>query len=270
MQLLIFGSIATIIVSLVENFRIIINFYKEVFNEGYKLNDNRINEINTFFNRISDGKINNLAYLFVPGYNLYLTSELSKILGENNEEAFNTLYMMGVIEKMTDYEKIEYERKLGFINGVIIDKIVEEKLENTRIVIVKNRFKESNIVYKGKEVIYKTGEMAEKSDEEVLTIVNNANRELVMNTILDKYGNIDNFCEAVKNDYEGVILHIAKNVVENKEYEYRYPTEEKMNILEKQEKEITDKIGSFKIEIDLSDQEEFKGERVKVLRKDRK
>lgn len=268
MQLIIISSIATIIVSTVQILKASKQFIKKIFDEGYKFNFKRTVEINNILNRVEDDEESNLLTIFIPYYNLFYAAEFTRILENRSDEIIRTVVSMGVIEKMNDYEEIEYNRNPKFSTGMLIEEIVEEKLLASKKILVKDGLKESELIYRGKEVIYATRYLKDKSNEELLKILNDANRQLAIDVITKEYESIDNFCEALKKDSSDVILKLAIKMTEIEEYNYSILDEENMKKLEENENKIVNVLGPSKVVIDLSNTEE-KNE-VLILKKKRK
>lgn len=275
MQLLIISAISTIIVSIAQIVKVSKEFIKYIYDQGYKIDSKRLKSVNQYINNINNNT-SKLYMIFVPYYNLLYTVEFTNTLENRQTEVLNAMFSMGVIDKMNDYEEIEYSKNPKFSTGLLIEETVKNNLIGTRKINIKDGFKEGELIYKGKEIIYATRFLKEKSNEELLEILNNANRELIMNIITEKYGSVDYFCDMIKENAEKEIVSIANEVVKTNEYNYTLKAKEQLKELEEKEQIIVNKLGKFKIEIDMSENIEEKDlnnelkERIKVLKKERK
>lgn len=169
---------------------------------------------------------------------------------------------------MNDYELIEYSKKPNLYTGIKIENIVDDKLLASKKIVVKDGFKEGEIVYRGKEIIYKTRFLKDIAEEEISEIMHNANRNLVIDAVIKHYESIENFCKAMEENQKDVILKLALEITSTEEYTYNVPTDEKAESLKQKEKVIMNSLGEFKRVVDLTETEEK--QEVLILKKKNK
>ena len=257
----------TFISSTVVSFAQILNaskmLLKRIFDEGFKIDPKRLREVNDFLHK--NGQANNLHMLFVPYINLYYSVVMTKAIENLNNEVFNSLLTMGVIEKMNDYELIEYSKNPDLHTGINIENLVDDKLLASKKIVVKDGFKEGEIVYRGKEIIYKTRFLKDKTEEEILEIMRNANRDLVIDIVIKNYKSIENFCKAMETNKGDVILKLALEITSAEEYIYNVPSAEKNESLKEKENVIMNSLGEFTRVVDLTETDE--NQEVLILKK---
>ena len=141
MQLLIISAISTIIVSIAQIVKVSKVFIKYIYDQGYKIDSKRLKSVNQYINNINN-KTSNLYMIFVPYYNLFYTVEFTNTLENRQTEVLNAMFSMGVIDKMNDYEEIEYSKNPKFSTGFLIEETVKNNLIGTRKINIKDGFKE--------------------------------------------------------------------------------------------------------------------------------
>ena len=143
-----------------------INLMKNVYDEGYKFNKEISKD---FSNKVQDlpfKKTFNLSML-LPFYNLYTSFKAMLEFSQHKNRIILELKTLGVIEEMTEFEKLEYFKN-SRLETVLIN---QKRLENATKITIKEEIGES-VAYidrdeEGKIIIlYTTGPISRLSKEE--------------------------------------------------------------------------------------------------------
>ena len=96
-----------------------IRIFKDLADNGYRINIGKYTE---FINKFSlDGEDNSNFLLFIPGINILYVFQRIMQYHEDRSMLLNQLNVMNVIEEMSKIEKMDYLRKKTFVNALMVN-----------------------------------------------------------------------------------------------------------------------------------------------------
>lgn len=166
----------TTVISIVFELKNELRLFKDVADEGYKVDIERMAEIDKQINT-SSSKINFLS-LIIPIYNIVFTAK--KIMDYNDIRPFilDSLRVVDLIEEMSKEEQEAYQKRPTGINALIITakKYIEKR--NMNSIVIKTDNGRSEIFYSldnnaplGIKIIKVEGEASDLSEEELKILV---------------------------------------------------------------------------------------------------
>lgn len=143
-----------------------LRIYKDIANEGYKINTSKLSFMN---NKISpDCSKISFMIMLIPGFNIF--SALNSVLNYNKTKSLNYLKKIDVLEEMTDDEKREYVSSSTGLKAYSINYIDKTK-SLIHAIKINDEFLKSEITYKIDDdgditVLNVLGDLADLSLEE--------------------------------------------------------------------------------------------------------
>ncbi len=116
--------LATCVASVVSDGYLGLNLFKEIANQGYKINGDKLKEVSSKLNPNTSRL--DYAIKIVPGLNLLVAFQKGVAYGKSRQEIVDELVSEGAIVPMTDEEKEEYQKKPTFFKAVSINRKNEQ------------------------------------------------------------------------------------------------------------------------------------------------
>ena len=106
---------ATCVASIVSDGYLGVRVFKDIADEGYKIDSERLKEVNAKANP----NVSKLDYLIkiIPGLNIVFAFKKGFVYGKNSSELIDSLKSEGAIVPMTDEEYAEYQKKPTLLNA---------------------------------------------------------------------------------------------------------------------------------------------------------
>lgn len=232
---LIFIWILTIIVSFAMQNNMMMQIFKEIADQGYMLNLDKLLKVT---NQIDESakKVSCLA-LLIPGYNLFKSMQLYTNFIQHKDLILNQYDVMGVIEEMSEWELLEYNKKPTGLNAYLLPIKLKQEMNNSVKITIPDP--EGIIWYKidpqtNEIVIVKSeGLISQFSLEEQKSKVQEIYVEMVK-AIEQEFGSFENFEQAIKDSFNNGNVNINLSDVVSKT-----PTE-KIEDLKQLKDELTD------------------------------
>lgn len=245
------SSIVSLCLKLKNGFRI----FKDIADAGYKINLSRASEVIEQFN--PDTLLMNRISVLIPIYNILHAfkqiSEYDNIRGRAVEQ----LSVMGLIEEMTEEEKIEYQKKPTGLNAAFLplklelNQMTQEYKEDIRLsnatkLNITDENGSSDIYFEtGKShdditILKVTGPAAELTVEEQKELIIDE-LKLVVNMGVNKYGDDDKFLNVASETRNlDLIYEKAEEKQNDEKYEEELLEYEEKQLLEKPEEKFED------------------------------
>lgn len=118
-----FFCIGTIVLSFGMDFSNGLRMYKDVADEGYKIDTKRLSEIQKEL--YPDAAKMNIIKLLIPIFNIMHVFQKTAAYNEARNSILDQLNVMGALEEMNDLEKEEYAKKPTGFNALIVPLKIE-------------------------------------------------------------------------------------------------------------------------------------------------
>jgi len=186
--------IITIVLSFIFDIKNRFRIFKDVADEGYKININRMSELNKDINP-DQTKITYLS-LLVPFINLVIVIDKILKYNESRPMILEQLSVMDALDEMTDYEKEEYKKHPTSFNAFLTPIKSEIDLKNAIIVKITDAKGTSEIFYKRDskfddiKILKVNGPLSSLNNEELKLKVKEYYESLAKN-LVNKFGDIE-------------------------------------------------------------------------------
>lgn len=125
-----------------------LKIFKDIADLGYKLNFDKISEMEDEFNKGYLSSSNKaILELFIPIYNMISVLERTVEYASSRESFLQQLKFMNCIEGMSKFEYEEYQKKPTGLNAVIVPLMYEKRLKNAKVLKIINDYDTSLIYY---------------------------------------------------------------------------------------------------------------------------
>jgi len=231
---LIFIWILTIIVSFAIQSNMMMQMFKILADQGYKLNLDKLVNITNQIDESAE-KISCLA-LLIPGYNLFKSIQICTNFIQHKDLILNQYDVMGVVEEMSEWEILEYNKKPTGLNAYLLPIKLKQEMDNSIKITIPDP--EGVIWYKldpqTKEIIIikSEGLISEFTLEEQKRKVQEIYIEMVK-AIEQEFGSFENFEHAIKDSFNNGNVNINLSNVVSK------TTSEKIEDLKKLKDDLT-------------------------------
>ena len=174
---------------------------KDVADEGYKFDIKELSKIQKQIN--PNGKKISLIEHFIPGYNIFKQFQRAIQYNQNKPMLLNQLSVMGVLERMSEEEKKEYQKKPTGFNAILVP-----LKSNTNMNTITFSRKDANgqediikfqIVNDKISIIEVSGPISALSKSEQEEILKKGLKD-IGKEINDKYGDMNSFAEELTHD----------------------------------------------------------------------
>ena len=183
---------------------------KDVADEGYKFDIKELSNIQKQIN--PNGKKNSLLEHFIPGYNIFKQFQRAIQYNQNKEMILDQLSVMGVLERMTEEEQKEYQKKPTGLNAIQVllksntNKTLAQKKSNADTIIFTRTDKNGQedtikfqIIKDDISILEVSGPISALSRNEQKEILIKGLKE-IEKEIMDKYGDMNSFAEELTKD----------------------------------------------------------------------
>lgn len=134
-------SVASFCVEMANELRM----FKDVADVGYKIDMERLSDLSEQLN--PNGSKNTFLTMLIPIVNIILV--LQRIIQYNNVRPMllDQLNVMGVLEEMTEIEKIEYQKNPTGLNALIIPLKMKMRISKASSIKLDDDYEKSEIIY---------------------------------------------------------------------------------------------------------------------------
>ena len=179
MELLILNAVLLYLVTVGISFSSVIKLdlklFKDLADEGYKINFDKFTEITNSV--MPDMKKKALSNFFIPIWNIVYAIKTMENYNFSLNSFYSSLSVMDALEEMSDFEKKEYAKKPTGLNALLVPLRYEQRLNNAVKITIEGQNGKSDIYYdtanKGKEIniLKVTGPIKDYSEEELKDII---------------------------------------------------------------------------------------------------
>ena len=172
---------------------------KDVADEGYKFDIKELSKIQKQIN--PNGKKNYLLEHFIPGYNIFKQFQRAIQYNQNKEVLLNQYSVMGVLERMSEEEKKEYQKKPTGFNAILVP--LKSNVKTITFTRKNKNGQEDTIKFQiindDISIIEVSGPISTLSKSEQKEILKKSLKD-IGKKINDKYGDMNSFAEELTKD----------------------------------------------------------------------
>ena len=209
---------------------------KDVADEGYKFDIKELSKIQKQMN--PNGKKNSFLEHFIPGYNILKQFQRAVQYNQNKPMILNQLSVMGVLQRMSEEEKKEYQKKPTGFNAILVP--LKSNTTDTNPITFTRKDKNGQedmikfqIINEDISIIEVSGPISTLSRNEQEEILKKSLKD-IGKKINDKYGDMDSFAEKLTHNQ---IINLDTTEDKERNQEDRNAREEQLS--EKKEELIS-------------------------------
>lgn len=249
----------TVIVSFVMEVSNELRYFKDIADNGYKVNLSKLSELQKQLNAQKPS----LTKFLIPIYNMMLAMQNTMQYSNNRDMFFTGLNVLGCLEEMSEYEKREYGKKPTSLNALLVPLKADLKLQRALKITVKGENgQEDSIIYleigtnEDIAILKIIGPVSKLSNEEQLDIVYNELEILVQG--VKEFGGFDKVIEQIKNN-NGIVDISTKKYKDDSNIQEKNITSSTVDKFENTSEQQSD-LGFSKMQADIAELEELKQE----------
>ena len=249
----------TVIASLSMELSNELRYFKDVADNGYKINLNKLNELLKQLNYQKPS----LAKYLIPIYNMMLAMQNTMKYSNNRDMFFTGLNVLDCLEEMSEYEKSEYAKKPTGLNALLVPLKADLKLQRALKITVKGENgQEDSTIYleigtnEDITILKTIGPVSKLSNEEQLDIVYNELEILVQG--VKEFGGFDKVIEQIKSN-NGIVNISTEKYKDDSNIQEKNITSSTVDKFENTSEQQSD-LGFSKMRDDIAELEGLKQE----------
>ena len=187
-----------------------LRLFKDVADEGYKVDNKKLSELQKQIN--PDATKISLLQLLIPGFNIFTVFKRAFQYNQIRPILLNQLSVMGLLETMSEEEKKEYQKKPTGLNALIVPlkhEIISKQIDKSITLFYED--KENKVEFKCENdditIIKILGPMSNLSEIRQKEIIKERLRELFGKAI-NKYGDVNSFAQELAHN-KGLKINLS-------------------------------------------------------------